>query len=354
MTDEELRAENLDIVRQYIDAINVWDFDAKRRRLADDAVFEMPYAPEGFERKIVGSYAIIAFVETVPSIIDAENLHDVRLETYYSDPGEIVAEYKSEMVDQTDQRRLSQRVRLAVHGSRRQDHALRRALRPDSDSSWLSAARCRVPVSRARLRSGEALAVRRPEGDRRRARPCTCACGRTLLGWPIGARREINRATTSGSGLPRQQAVHDMRDQEFSHLFRLELAIGPVPAVDPVKRAEHGQACPWAPAPMSRASGHVPRRPASRRSSRARVRCGSTAPSARWPAVTSSRSPAWTEFSLQASSPLEPVHLLRRPRVREAEPAPHRGHGLGGRPPRRAAAGDWPGSRRTVGQAPGG
>ena len=32
-----------------------------------------------------------------------------------------------------------------------------------------------------------------------------------------------------------------MRDQEFSHLFRLELAIGPVPAVDPVKRAEHGQ-----------------------------------------------------------------------------------------------------------------
>ena len=81
MTDEELRAENLDIVRQYIDAINVWDFDAKRRLLAQDAVFEMPYAPEGFERKIVGRDAIIAFVETVPSIIDAENLHDVRLET---------------------------------------------------------------------------------------------------------------------------------------------------------------------------------------------------------------------------------------------------------------------------------
>lgn len=98
MTDEELRAENLDIVRQYIDAINVWDFDAKRRLLAQDAVFEMPYAPEGFERKIVGRDAIIAFVETVPSIIDAENLHDVRLETYHSDPGEIVAEYKSDMV----------------------------------------------------------------------------------------------------------------------------------------------------------------------------------------------------------------------------------------------------------------
>src|SRR5271166_176587 len=98
MTDEELRAENLDIVRQYIDAINVWDFDAKRRLLAQDAVFEMPYAPEGFERKIVGRDNIIAFVQTVPSIIDAENLHDVRLETYSADPGEIVAEYKSDMV----------------------------------------------------------------------------------------------------------------------------------------------------------------------------------------------------------------------------------------------------------------
>lgn len=98
MTDEDLRAENLDIVRQYIDAINAWDFAAKRRLLAQDAVFEMPFAPEGFERTIIGRDAIIAFVETVPSIIDAENLHDVRLETYHSDPGEIVAEYKSDMV----------------------------------------------------------------------------------------------------------------------------------------------------------------------------------------------------------------------------------------------------------------
>jgi len=98
MTDEQLRQANTDVVRQYIDAINAWDFDAKRRLLAEDAVFEMPYAPDGFEKKIVGRDNIIAFVETVPSIIDAENLHDVRLETYHSDPGEIVAEYKSDMV----------------------------------------------------------------------------------------------------------------------------------------------------------------------------------------------------------------------------------------------------------------
>lgn len=98
MTDAQLREHNMAIVRRYIDAINAWDFDAKREMLAEDAVFEMPYAPEGFERRITGRDNIIAFVETVPAIIDAENLHDVRLDTYFADPGEIVAEYRSDMV----------------------------------------------------------------------------------------------------------------------------------------------------------------------------------------------------------------------------------------------------------------
>jgi uncharacterized protein len=98
MNDTKLRDANLGIVRRYIDAINAWDFDTKRELLAENAVFEMPYAPEGFERRIDGRDNIIAFVETIPAIIDAENLHDVRLETFSADPGEIVAEYKSDMV----------------------------------------------------------------------------------------------------------------------------------------------------------------------------------------------------------------------------------------------------------------
>jgi ketosteroid isomerase-like protein len=98
MSDTQLRETNTAIVRRYIDAINQWDFDTKRELLAEDAVFEMPYAPEGFERRIAGRENIIAFVETVPAIIDAENLHDIQLETYHSDPGEIVAQYKSDMV----------------------------------------------------------------------------------------------------------------------------------------------------------------------------------------------------------------------------------------------------------------
>ena len=97
MSDTQLRERNMAIVRRYIDAINRWDFDTKRL-LAKNAVFEMPYAPAGFERRITGRDNIIAFVETIPSIIDAENLHDLRLETYRSDPSEIVAEYRSDMV----------------------------------------------------------------------------------------------------------------------------------------------------------------------------------------------------------------------------------------------------------------
>jgi len=98
MTDTELREANIAVVRRYIDAINAWDFDTKRALLAEDAVFEMPFAPEGFQRRFVGRDDIIAFVQTIPAIIDAENLHDVRLETYNSDPGEIIAEYRSDMV----------------------------------------------------------------------------------------------------------------------------------------------------------------------------------------------------------------------------------------------------------------
>jgi uncharacterized protein len=101
MSDAQLRERNMAIVSRYIDAINRWDFDTQRELLAEDAVFEMPYAPEGFERRFTGRDEIIAFVETIPAIIDAENLHDVRLETYHSDPGEVVAEYRSDMVIKT-------------------------------------------------------------------------------------------------------------------------------------------------------------------------------------------------------------------------------------------------------------
>lgn len=97
MSDDELREKNMAIVQEYIDAINRWDFDKKRELLDDDALFEMPYSPPGFDKSLRGKENILAFVQTVPSIIDAENLHDVEMHTFHDDPGEIVCTYKSDM-----------------------------------------------------------------------------------------------------------------------------------------------------------------------------------------------------------------------------------------------------------------
>ena len=62
MDDVALRERNLWIVSRYIDAINRSDLDTQKELYAEDAVFEMPYAPEGFDRKIVGRDNIIAFL----------------------------------------------------------------------------------------------------------------------------------------------------------------------------------------------------------------------------------------------------------------------------------------------------
>ena len=96
-TVEELRASNIDIARSYLEAINTWDFAVKRELLAEDIVFEMRYAPPGFKRRMEGIEDVMAFLETIPSLIETEGLYDFKFETYHSDPGEVIAEYKSDM-----------------------------------------------------------------------------------------------------------------------------------------------------------------------------------------------------------------------------------------------------------------
>jgi len=98
MTEEQLRESNMDLVRRYIEAINAWDFDAKRSMLHPDMVFEMPFAPPGFDSRFEGAEAYLAFAEAAMEVVGDENLHDVRVETFASDPGEMVAFYKSRMV----------------------------------------------------------------------------------------------------------------------------------------------------------------------------------------------------------------------------------------------------------------
>lgn len=95
MTDA--RSRNIVLVRRFLDAVNTWDFDGMAELIEDDFVFEMPFAPPGFDRRIEGKGPFLAFVREVPSLIDEERLHDVTVETYASDPNELVAEYKSDM-----------------------------------------------------------------------------------------------------------------------------------------------------------------------------------------------------------------------------------------------------------------
>jgi ketosteroid isomerase-like protein len=94
---EGLRQANMAIAERYLQAINDWDFDVKRELLAPDVVFEMRWAPEGFPRRIDGVEAVMEFLAPLPESIVTEGLHDIRIETLHSDPGQVVTFYKSDM-----------------------------------------------------------------------------------------------------------------------------------------------------------------------------------------------------------------------------------------------------------------
>ncbi|GAA2405129.1 hypothetical protein GCM10010191_11130 [Actinomadura vinacea] len=92
---DELRAGNIKVTIDYINAINTWDFAAMATLLHPEAALVMPYAPDGFPRETRGRDAVIDFIRQVPDLIDPENLHDVVIHGWGDDPNELVAEYKS-------------------------------------------------------------------------------------------------------------------------------------------------------------------------------------------------------------------------------------------------------------------
>ena len=120
MSDDDLRRTNMTIVRDYLDAINAWDFAKTRELVADDAVFEMVFAPAGFDRRFEGRDNILDFLTKMPALIDSENLHEIEVDTLHSDPGEVVATYKSDMVIKTTNMPYKNRyiTRWTVRGGR--------------------------------------------------------------------------------------------------------------------------------------------------------------------------------------------------------------------------------------------
>jgi ketosteroid isomerase-like protein len=93
--ESTLRAANIELVRRMINAINREDMSALEAVLHEEAVLELAYCPEPFPALTSPRDAIIAFISSVPGWLEPENLHDVRVETYASNPNELVAEYKS-------------------------------------------------------------------------------------------------------------------------------------------------------------------------------------------------------------------------------------------------------------------
>jgi ketosteroid isomerase-like protein len=94
-TGQAQRRTNVELVRRMIDAINREDMGALEAVLHEEAVLELGFTPEQFPRITSPRDAIIAFVSSVPGWLEPENLHDVTVETYASNPNELIAEYKS-------------------------------------------------------------------------------------------------------------------------------------------------------------------------------------------------------------------------------------------------------------------
>jgi ketosteroid isomerase-like protein len=92
----DLAKQNRKLVEDYLQAINGWDFDAMRRLLHPDISYELPFAPDPFPKVTKGLDATIGFIQGVVDFIEPENLHDISVEEYASDPNELVAEYKSD------------------------------------------------------------------------------------------------------------------------------------------------------------------------------------------------------------------------------------------------------------------
>ena len=93
----DLSNRNADTLRRYLDAINSWDFEAMRTLLHEDISYELPYAPEPFPRVTQGIEAVMAFLQSVPDFAEDENLSDISINAFATQPNELVAEYRSDM-----------------------------------------------------------------------------------------------------------------------------------------------------------------------------------------------------------------------------------------------------------------
>ena len=113
---ERLRAANRDVVRRFIEAINdSWNIGAMHGIVTEDFLFTIPFAPDWFRVHRQGREQALAFLDGVRDLMDPENLHDLRIDTLASDPGAVVAHYRSATRMKATNLPVLNQVHRAVH-----------------------------------------------------------------------------------------------------------------------------------------------------------------------------------------------------------------------------------------------
>lgn len=89
-------SSNLDIARAYIEATNVWNFATMEKLLADNVVFQFPYAPEPLVRRIDGKTDGLAFLNILAASWDSANFHDISVKSVGGNDDEVIATYRAD------------------------------------------------------------------------------------------------------------------------------------------------------------------------------------------------------------------------------------------------------------------
>lgn len=97
MSDDELRRSNMQVVQDYIDAMNSWNFDVMGPLCGDDFVFEMLFPAPGLPSRIEGREPMIEFQRQFAAQVRTENMRILHIDTLHSDPAEVIAICSSDM-----------------------------------------------------------------------------------------------------------------------------------------------------------------------------------------------------------------------------------------------------------------
>lgn len=96
MTNDDVRRANVGAAHAFLDRLSEKDMDAWATLWADDAVQEMPFAPAGFPRRVVGKAALVRHYANLPATSGRMVFLD-RVERPMLDPSEVLLEYRGEI-----------------------------------------------------------------------------------------------------------------------------------------------------------------------------------------------------------------------------------------------------------------